>query len=141
MQATVGVTDVKRAKDTRLGINAFVSDYEMMHYGDRARDYMHHVARDLQYRLGEALVDTLWRVGGVATVKLSAHDAPSYEQRGRDISLEADVRPADHIYHRLSIPHFDHFDVFPADWYCQYCGMLNNGLKHPRRCPECGASK
>ena len=118
-----------------IGVATQIADELLARVGGRRlQEEMYYLAERQQHNLGSSLVSTIWEMGGAATVSLRSHtyyDLPTFMTRWM---MEAHVDPATHEICRFVVPHYI---AFPADWWCEYCGTLNNGLTYPRKCEGC----
>jgi len=125
------------SESLRLGARQTIT-YESLVVSDEYDLVLQYAARNLQARVGEGLVDTIWRAGGTATVALRFNTWDDPAMYVRNLELQAGVTPAKSLNVPVVVPHYVYF---PADWYCVYCGTLNDGLKHPRTCAGCQGPK
>lgn len=95
--------------------------------------------RDMQFKVGQSLIDSIWRSGGIATVALEISERDDHRIYNKEIELRARIQPAMIMQEviKMEVPHLE---FFPADWVCIYCATLNDGLKR-RTCISCSAPK
>ena len=113
--------------------------------------YQTRVAQTLQRELGTGLVSYIMENGGKAQVDLGLYYPPVVDDRDwlQNILADAYVYPLDRI-----TPHFtvyeervvqrkvvSHWEYYPADWVCEFCYCIVDGLKHPRHCSQCGGPR
>ena len=99
---------------------------------------LYYAYRELQNRVGDALLGHIWNNGGCATVQLDAASQPRHEMPATDLMLRATVVPVHDATAPIFVPHFEYF---PADWVCVKCGCIINGYTNPRMCSQCGAPR
>ena len=135
--------ETKQVSSHRIGAKRVISDLAICN-APTPEYVLHEQLKYLQHQVGVALVDYIWEAGGVATVALQLRQQRDYYDMAEELYLTGDVNPAMHIGYQLTVPHFEevvHHVMWPADWYCRYCGSLNDGMKHPRTCLSCQAPK
>jgi rubrerythrin len=130
---------LEQGRPLTLGIQRQVTQEALIRCSNPA-ELLQYETRCLQEGIGRQLVDVIWRAGGTATVDLNFFSQDNHAQLTRELALRSRIIPAARLQQvvRLAVPHFEYF---PADWVCLYCGWLNDGLKHPRGCPHCGGTK
>ena len=127
----------KRAEPIRLACRQIISDYELV--ASRSQSALQYAGREIQCRLGSGVIDALWRVGGHAMVDLRIDSQRDYSSPHTVLDARADVSSMGS--RTYTVPKLMmHHEFFPADWYCEHCGMLNDGLKR-RTCSGCQAPK
>jgi len=101
--------------------------------------------QNAQWQLGRALVDFIMQAGGKAIVDIRTGIMDDHWPPGTLFKVAGEVQPAhilareitileDHVVQRKMVTHWEYF---PMDWVCDYCGRIVDGLKFPRGCPHC----
>lgn len=128
------------------GCKRDVPDYILV----ESPEVQHHIARSLQHEMGSGLVASIINRGGRAIVDLgmTTFDRPN-PPFTRSFAIEAQVQPADIHTTRITTYREEvvqrkvvtHWEYFPADWICEHCGRILDGLKSPRACTQCGGPR
>jgi hypothetical protein len=122
-----------------LGMRRRIADEMLITVPDPQR-YLYQEGRAIQYHLGPSLIDALWKVGGRAMVDLRASHWRDHSSCFENLEVRAHLTPAD--IHEFVVPKIvTRHRLFPADWYCDFCGALNDGLKSPQLCRGCQGAK
>jgi hypothetical protein len=115
---------------------------EQYHLGNiRRRDeFLYREMLYAQHEIGTAILGELENLGGAATVALHKEWTVSPMTGNLEFILRAALVPAtvEHIEQRICVPYQVYF---PADWVCDKCGSIVNGLDSPRICTQCSAPR